>query len=350
VFVICAGMYRSGSTWQYNVASHLVEQHRRGGRLGFFSPEEFIAKYLAPESIQSDSWRVLKAHERHERFAELLSDGRALAVYSYRDLRDVAYSVMHKLHTSFEDAVLRRRMLHLAMANDEFWAKQPRTLCQEYGHITADPATCIQKLADHLDIKIDRAKSEVLAAEYSLEANRQRTGVLRAALAERGTDLSDSRNALLNDQDTLLHWNHLRTGQSGSWRELATPVQKAQLARICGHWLITRGYEKDESWGHSLEGLQGEIAELCQSYECLAGQLQKAQEESAALRAELTQLASESALRQKLGGTQASLESLMEFGAETLWVARKLQELARRHPRAAKWCKRTLSFFRSTAA
>jgi hypothetical protein len=309
VFVISAGMYRSGSTWQYNIASHLVEHHRRGRRLGFFSPADFIAKCLAQEPVPSDAtWQVLKAHERHERFAELLAKGRALAVYSYRDLRDVAYSVMHKLHASFEDAVLKRRILHLAISNDEFWAKQPRTLCQEYDNIAAAPATCIQEIADHLGVKIDRTESEILAAEYSLEANRQRAEALRAALVEQGWDLSDSRNALLNDDDTLLHWNHLRTGQSGSWQELATPVQRAQLARICGRWLVARGYEKDESWGRSLEGLHGEIAALCESYDCLARELQTAQTESAALRAELAllraRLESESTLRQKLGGTQ----------------------------------------------
>jgi hypothetical protein len=347
-------MYRSGSTWQYNIASHLVEQHQRGRRLGFFSPAEFIAKCLGQEPVPPDSTpQVLKAHERDECFAGLLADGRALAVYSYRDLRDVAYSLMHKLRTSFEDAILRQRILHAAILNDEFWAKQPRTLCQEYGHIAADPATCIQEIADHLSIKIDRAASEALAAEYSLEANRQRTEALRTALVEQGMDLSDSRNALLNDDDTLLHWNHLRTGESGSWRELATPVQKTQLARICGRWLIARGYETDESWGHSLEGLQGEIAELYHSYDCLVKELQKTQEESAALRAELalvrTRLESESTLRQKLGSTQATLESFTEFSADTLWVAQRLRDLARRHPRAAKWCKRTLSFLRCTA-
>jgi hypothetical protein len=337
-------MYRSGSTWQYNVASHLVEQHQRGRRLGFFTPEEFIAKCLAQEPQSDVAWGVLKAHDRHERFAELLADGRALAVYSYRDLRDVAYSIMHKLHTSFEEAVLRRRVLHLAMSNDEFWAKQPRTLCQEYGAIAADPVGCIQEIADHLGIRIDRAESEALAAEYSLEANRQRTEALRAALEEQGTDLSDSRNALLNDQDTLLHWNHVRTGQNGSWREQATPIQKAQLARICGQWLVARGYESDEAWGHSLEGLEGNMAELYQGYDLLARELQTAQNEAGALRVELA--LAQARLEQAL----ARLEPLAKFSAETLWVAQKIRDLARRHPRVARWCKRTLSFFRCTAA
>src|SRR5262249_19694874 len=45
VDVICAGMYRACSTWQYEVAAHLVEHHRRGNRLGYLMPDQ----YAGPE-------------------------------------------------------------------------------------------------------------------------------------------------------------------------------------------------------------------------------------------------------------------------------------------------------------
>ena len=35
--VICGGMYRACSTWQYEVVGHLVERHLRGQRLGYLT-------------------------------------------------------------------------------------------------------------------------------------------------------------------------------------------------------------------------------------------------------------------------------------------------------------------------
>ena len=41
--VICAGMYRACSTWQYEVAAHLVEEHCGGRRLGYLVSGEYTA-------------------------------------------------------------------------------------------------------------------------------------------------------------------------------------------------------------------------------------------------------------------------------------------------------------------
>ena len=41
--VLCVGMYRSGSTWQYDVVSRLLERHRGGRRLGFVTGAEYAS-------------------------------------------------------------------------------------------------------------------------------------------------------------------------------------------------------------------------------------------------------------------------------------------------------------------
>jgi hypothetical protein len=349
-------MYRSGSTWQYNIASRLVEQHRGGCRLGFFTPANFIERRLRQRVMQTDqNYQILKVHDRDKCFASLLADGCARAVYSYRDLRDVAYSLMHKLNSSFEDVVLQRGVLEAAIANDEFWTRQPGTVCQEYDRILSTPVVCIHEVADHLGISISRTEAESLAHEYSLEANRQRAQALSATLAEQGVDLSDARNALLNDPHTLLHWNHVRSGRSGSWREHATLDQKIHLARICGRWLVLRDYEKDESWVFSPEELKGDVAELSETCERLARSLQAAQNESAELRAEVRSLQARlqsevASARQDLARIQARFEPLAALGANSLWIAQGVHKLAHRYPRIAKCCRQALSLLQRSAA
>ena len=337
MFVICGGMYRSGSTWQYNIASHLVEQHRGGSRLGFLNAVEFIAEVPSEAPSEPDSpWQVMKTHDRHDCFARLVATEQALVVYSYRDLRDVTYSLISKLRLTFEEVLFRDRLLDSAMANDEFWSSQPHALCQEYGRITSSPVVCIEEIANHLGIRIGRDEAEFLAREYSLEANRRRADRLRGDLIAQGINLDDPLNALLHEPCTLLHWNHVR-GHDCSWRELATPFQKVQLARICGCWLVARGYEEDEFWAGSMEGLLGDIVELHRRCDSLAQELQVARHDS-------------DCLRQEVAGARAQLESVAGFGPNTLRLARGLQNLARRHPTAAAWCKQALFLLFRTAA
>src|SRR5687767_13718029 len=103
--VFCVGMFRSGSTWQYDVASHLLERHRGAERLGHLTPE-----HCTPSA--DDRWRVLKGHQLHDQYTAARSGRGALALYSYRDLRDVCYSLMHKFRAPFVEVVERRRLLH----------------------------------------------------------------------------------------------------------------------------------------------------------------------------------------------------------------------------------------------
>ncbi len=58
-------------------------------------------------------------------------------------------------------------------------------------------------------------------------------------------DLDSTANAQICDPKTLLHWNHIRQGNSQSWRSLANPRQRRMMARLCGRWLTSRGYPAD---------------------------------------------------------------------------------------------------------
>ncbi len=58
-------------------------------------------------------------------------------------------------------------------------------------------------------------------------------------------NLGNAANAQICDPKTLLHWNHIRQGDSRSWRTLANPRQRRILQRLCGRWLKSRGYSPD---------------------------------------------------------------------------------------------------------
>jgi len=349
MYVICAGMYRSCSTWQYQIASHLIEQRLGGQRLGFVKGTEFAER--CPRPSEPAVWHTLKSHDNHPDFVAALSGGYACALYSFRDLRDVTYSLMHKHAASFEDIVEKHQMVHLSLDNDRFWRSQPAVLCQRYESLMADPATGIEEIATHLGIALPAGEGSALAREYSLAANRDRTSQLADQLSTQGVDLTDPRNALLFDQHTQLHWNHIRHGQNGAWRELATPAQLARLNELLGAWLIEWGYERSDAWAapavthlyremtasrQILEEFRQRFHDaLATAHISYTEQLEASRQTIEELRARLD---ASTVHAQELETRLAALEAL----TQELGVARRLHRLATSHPRITKTVKSIL--------
>ena len=248
--VLCGGMYRACSTWQYEVAAHLIEHFLGGHRLGYLTGEQYAALSRSEASDaasppeQSSRWRVVKSHEGDRSFARALAEGRAVAVYAYRDVREVVFSLMHKRGMTFEQ-LLRQGMIHQILANDRFWMARADVLVQRYEDLLADPTRGVIELARQLGIRLEASEAAQIAAEYSHESNKARTEALRRRLQEAGVDLESVANAQICDPKTLLHWNHIRQGNSQSWRALANPRQRrmlaplrrvARIARLPGHF------------------------------------------------------------------------------------------------------------------
>ena len=242
VDVVCCGMYRACSTWQYEVAAHLVEHKTAGERVGYQSGADYQTLTDGRQGRPMRS-RVLKSHDAAPSLGRALTHGHAVGLYSYRDLRDVVFSLMHKRGLSFRGLV-RQGMIPRILANDRFWTRRPGVLVQRYEDLLAEPGAGVAAIAAHLGIELDPGEADRIAAEYSREANRSRARALAHRLHEAGVDLRNAASIQICDPGTLLHWNHLRESGDGSWRALATPRQLAILDRLCGRWLETHGYAR----------------------------------------------------------------------------------------------------------
>lgn len=246
MYVICGGMPRSGSTWQYNVACHILRKYGRPDCLGIQDFDQFLAS--AGDTKQRDKWRIMKIHDYHPIFARKFPGVRIAVLYSYRDIRDVAFSLVHLTGKSFEENFVRQSGLQTILANDSCWRAHPAALCQRYEDVVTNPAAAVQAIADHLECSISCAEAHAIADQFSLSAMRKRVAAFVKRVEESGVDTQDMRNRSVTDPHSLLHWNHFREGKVGSWQELATPRQIASLALACGYWLIENGYEQDLAW------------------------------------------------------------------------------------------------------
>ncbi len=245
--VICAGMYRACSTWQYEVVAHLIEQFRGGKRLGYLTIEEYNALLrsdatdVPPAPEGSRLWRMIKSHDGHRSFARSLADGKALAVYAHRDVREVVFSLMHKRALSF-DQLVRQGMIHQILENDRFWMRQPDVLVQRYDDLLADPVTGVKELAHHLGLPLSEHEAARIADLYSRESNRAALGSSGTpAQAVRRRPAKRRRSADLRSQDSASlepHANKWRRimahdGHAARNRDAPSPVRGlAQGARL----------------------------------------------------------------------------------------------------------------------
>lgn len=250
MFVLCVGMWRSCSTWQYLVASHLVVEHCSGVKLGRVKGRRFAAHQ---RRLDPDQWYVLKNHDGHDSFARALASGQARALYSYRDLRDVTYSLIHLCKSSFEHEVVVRQMVRRCVANDRYWLAQPGVLCQRFEDLIADPVAGVRQIADHLELALADGEADKIAAEYSFKSVQRRTQQFTEQLRAQGIDPSaPSSKIFYAKQDGMpLAWNHVREGRAGGWQVQSTPVERVILDAHCGDWLIERGYERDHAWAQA---------------------------------------------------------------------------------------------------
>lgn len=247
--VFCGGMYRSCSTWQYEVVTHLLGRHADGPvyRLGYLEGPAYH-RWASRHPDLAGHPAALKCHDRHFRFTRALARGDALAVYSYRDLRDVVDSMVHKMGMTFE-ALMRQGLVHRILANDRFWTSRPGVVVQRYEDIIADPPRAVAELAAHLGLELADGEAREVAARYSLQANRQRIRALGRPQREddHGRSIRLDPAGDLFDPATLLHWNHLRDGGAGGWRDRLNDRQAALIDRLGGRWLSARGYERSEA-------------------------------------------------------------------------------------------------------
>jgi hypothetical protein len=245
VFLICCGMYRSASTWQYLVASEIVETNALGQRIGFIHGDAFDeADY---PSASEGRLLVLKCHDYHPVYGELVRKGRAKVIYSYRDIRDVACSLMWKLNFSFEQ-VVESEAFRQALRSYYEWTSLPGALRQSYDAIVGQPTRSAQEIADHLGLPLDDAAAGKIAEKYGREANLARANRLNEALARQGVDMSLPESMLLHDPETLLHWNHIRPAPWRSWRELLGLREVNLLDPVVSQWLVDSRLEPDGGW------------------------------------------------------------------------------------------------------
>lgn len=216
-FIFCAGARRSASTWLYNLTVALAEQHEAGGGVGFIRHMEFAAVN------RQSGVTIMKTHAFIPEAAALMAEGRAAALVTYRDPRDIAISLMQFRGLSYEH-VLQRDLPAVGREFESWaaWASGPDASATliKYEDIFGDAvagAAVVGIIAGLLGVTVSEEYATRLLERYSLDNQRRRANAL-----ERW------------DARSTLHPGHVIDGRSGRWEGLFTTAQERDLLNAAG--------------------------------------------------------------------------------------------------------------------
>jgi hypothetical protein len=226
-------MLRAGSTLQYQIASELIERSGLGVRSPYADPmsHEGALQAAVPKGIS----RTFKSHALTPSIMERLADGNAVALYSFRDLRDVIASQQQKNGWSLGERDLRALVADL-LATDSAWRSLPRVHVVRYESMVTRLLEEVLDSAAFLEVPCALSLAESIAADLSYEAQLRRL----ASITGESWVHVDPNNVY--DVNSLLHRNHLQSGRPGRFCEVLAPVQVAIIELVAGDWLANNGY------------------------------------------------------------------------------------------------------------
>lgn len=234
-WVFCAGMIRSGSTLQYQLASSIVEHSGLGHRVKYAPESEF--EMVLDRHTNDTGLKVFKAHVCTGKLYDLAKSGQAKVIYSYRDIRDVAVSAMKKFDKSFDELV-NAGWLDQAITDYYAWTNMPHVLVSRYEEMNSNLTQELSRIAVCLGLIVNTETLSKLAEQYDIPAQLQRIDALKRRYGQR-TDESD----IVFDEDELLHHNHIHKGEVGGWKNQLTPLQQHYLTGRYSQWLLSLGYD-----------------------------------------------------------------------------------------------------------
>ncbi|MBN8474940.1 sulfotransferase domain-containing protein [Sulfuritalea sp.] len=236
-WVFCAGMIRSGSTLQFQLASNIIERAGLGHRMKYVPESEF--EPLVGSNTNDTEMRVFKAHICTPVMADLCHSEKAMVVYCYRDIRDVAVSALRKFDMTF-DALIDAQWLDQAIYDFRAWTGTPNVLISCYEDTIGDLRNEVFRISSFLGANLGNEEINLLAKQFTIPAQKQRIEAVRRR--ESGTIATKDS---VYDEYELLHHNHIHKGEVGGWRVELSSDQQRFLTERYKPWLLSLHYSCD---------------------------------------------------------------------------------------------------------
>ncbi len=225
---ISLGLYRSASTWTFNVAAEILSQTTSVLKI-YGDDTGGIAAQI--KDLSGDV--LVKVHRPDEGLRLLIQVGGLPTLLSVRDPLDCVASLMRQFGSDFESG------LDLVGSSCDAILAVPdvcRPLVLRYE--TGQNAATVMRIASALGRAITPETAQTIAAR--LEPHRVRAKI--DDLIASGT-LGDGSDVTRFDPETHWHPNHLGSGRSGTYADMLSPPQIAAVLYRTRMFRHTFGYE-----------------------------------------------------------------------------------------------------------
>jgi hypothetical protein len=240
--IICCAVNRSGSTWTYQLVKELLKESSYTD-LSYLDVSE--SNKIIDALKHSKLPVVVKMHYYAPQFDSLEEIKNARLIYSHRDIRDIIVSLSRKTNRPAADIV---DMPFLEKAIDCYpdWSKHQGYLPIDYTLIRNKPSKAVMKIANHINCNIPTERAVEIAEKLSLENQKKRIAKMRSTLKGGILALLQRANILhgAKDRDTLLHYNHIQSGEVNEWKKVLTYEESERIVEKYKNWMKELGYKE----------------------------------------------------------------------------------------------------------
>jgi hypothetical protein len=239
MWIFCCGMYRAGSTLQYQLTARLVEEAGVGKRVEWAKPGQFLR--VSKKMADYQGLKVFKCHICTDEIMAQFKKQNALGVYVFRDIREVVASTLRKKYREKKNEKFqgdfKKNLIERSLENYYKWTSLNNVLVSKYEEMILDLTGEAKRIARHIGVSLPGEKYLEISEDLSLDKQIQRIEAYKKTVP--GTELS--REKVINPH-TLLHTDHITSGETDNWRHELTPEQTTLIEEKAGDWLKENGY------------------------------------------------------------------------------------------------------------
>lgn len=234
MWIFCCGMKRSGSTLQYNIARDIVEALDIGVGVGYVEAQEFAS--FSRKYLDDNKYYIIKSHTFIPEYQALYNSNQALALFTYRDIRDVILSLTRKNSQSFYNILLNGEIQEI-IQNDALWSSIDGTQRSKYEEFVNNLEGEITHIANHLNLRIDKNIINQIIQNNNIDS--QKTKIERFDFK----NVARYSHEIAYMPDTLFHPNHIQSGKIAEWKTYFSHSQIILIELLTCQWLTENGYE-----------------------------------------------------------------------------------------------------------
>ena len=213
LFVICSGMYRSASTWSYNIIRTILSNKQT-----LFSEFNQLTESLYNEKINDYDNILLKCHNLDDFAQSLIKNDSAKLVHTYREpLAAISSGLQTFKFLKFDEII---DMVKIGLDIMEFGKKFESALNINYDEITSNSINIVKKISTHLGYDLKNQDIQNIDLQFKLNKIKTRN----KHLSKSSKDVRDIKG-LIYDKNTLFFKNHILDNII-EWGEFLSNEQK----------------------------------------------------------------------------------------------------------------------------